>query len=321
MFSSARIRLTIWYLGILAVIIGLLSFVLYRILVNLHRAELRAISPATRGPIARLFAEHQPTMALEIVVADAVLLLLAGVGAYLLAGRTLRPINLALVRQQQFAAAASHELRTPLTALQGTIEVALLRRREPEEYERVLRDSLTDLTLMSLLIKDLLTMARAQHDADAMAVMELDLCTLAHQVAATLQPQAEAKQQSLHVDLAGPLPVLGDSLKLRQVLLNLLDNAVHYTPPGGTVRLTGTHSHNQVQVEVRDTGEGIDVAHIRHVFEPFYQVDPDRGDSHGRVGMGLAIADWIVKAHGGTLSVKSQPGIGSVFTLTLPLAR
>jgi signal transduction histidine kinase len=321
MFNSARARLTLWYLAILSVIVGLLSFVLYRILVNLHRAELHAISPSTRGPVARLFAQHQPTMALQILGVDAVLLVLAGLGAYVLAGRTLRPIKEAVTRQQQFAAAASHELRTPLTALQGTIEVALLKRRAPEEYEQILRESLTDLTRMAALVKDLLALARAQHDADTVTLAPGDLGVLAQEAVAVLRPLAAHKQQRLEVDLRGSLPVLGDSLKLRQVCINLLDNAIRYTPAGGTVSVRGTRASGQALVEVRDTGEGIDLAHIAHVFEPFYQVDPDRGASDGHVGLGLTIAAWIVKAHGGHLTVKSRPGIGSVFTLSLPLAR
>ncbi len=321
MFRSARVRLTLWYLAILAVIVGLLSFVLYRILVNLHQAEIHAISPLTRGPVARLFAQHQPTLAFQILGVDAVVLVLAGLGAYLLAGRTLRPINEAMARQLQFAAAASHELRTPLTALQGTIEVALLRRRDPHEYEQILQASLADIQRMGTLVRELLALARAQHDADTVAKAPLDLAVLAADAVADVRRQAEEKQQHLELHLGQALPVLGDSLKLRQVMSNLLDNAVHYTPVGGTVSVTGSQAGGLVLFEVRDTGEGIDPAHLAHLFEPFYQVDPDRDASAGHAGMGLAIAAWIVKAHGGHLAVKSRPGVGSAFTLTLPLAR
>jgi two-component system, OmpR family, sensor histidine kinase CiaH len=321
MFSAARLRLTLWYLLILTVIVGLLSFVLYRILVNLHQAELHAISPSTRGPVARLFAHHQPTLALQVLGVDAVVLVLAGVGAYVLAGRTLRPINQAMARQLQFAAAASHELRTPLTSIQGTIEVALLKRRKPREYEQILQESLDDISRMSILVKDLLVLARAQHDVDTIALAPLDLRILAQDAVATLRPRAEERQLQVEVDLDDSLPVLGDSIKLRQVLSNLLDNAVHYTPVGGTVTVIGTRANSQAWLEVRDTGEGIDAAHLAHVFEPFYQVDPDRGGNDSHVGMGLAFAAWIVKAHGGHLEVKSRLGVGSAFTLTLPLAK
>lgn len=133
MFSVARPRLTLWYLAILAAIVGLLSLVLYRILVSLQQAEPRSLEPTVRHGVAGFFARDERSMVQQIVALDAGVLILAVLGAYVLAGRTLRPIEQAMERQQRFATAASHELRTPLTVLQGSMEVVLLNRHTPEE--------------------------------------------------------------------------------------------------------------------------------------------------------------------------------------------
>jgi signal transduction histidine kinase len=134
-----------------------------------------------------------------------------------------------------------------------------------------------------------------------------------------MRPLAERKGQTLEVALDGVLPTEGDRLKLRQALTNLLDNAVTYTPEGGTIRLTVRHKRGRAVIAVCDTGPGIAAQHLPHLFEPFYRADAARGGSNGHVGLGLALADWIVRAHGGRLSVESRVGVGTVFTLSLPL--
>jgi signal transduction histidine kinase len=120
--------------------------------------------------------------------------------------------------------------------------------------------------------------------------------------------------------MGAELPVYGDRLKLRQVLANLLDNAVTYTPEGGAIRVVVHHERGHAAVEVRDTGPGIAAQHLPHLFEPFYRVDAARGDGAEHSGLGLALAHWIARAHGGQIHVASQPDVGSVFTLSLPLA-
>lgn len=111
----------------------------------------------------------------------------------------------------------------------------------------------------------------------------------------------------------------GDAVKLRQTLANLLDNAVTYTPEGGSIRLSGYRERDQAAVAVRDTGPGIEPRHLPRLFEPFYRVDTARGGGEDHAGLGLALAAWIARAHGGHLAVDSHVGAGSVFTLTLPL--
>jgi signal transduction histidine kinase len=119
--------------------------------------------------------------------------------------------------------------------------------------------------------------------------------------------------------LDGPLPTCGDPLKLRQALTNLLDNAITYAPEGGAICLSARAVRGHAVLAVRDTGPGIEAQHLPHLCEPFYRGDSARGGGCGHAGLGLALASWIVQAHGGHLAVESRLGVGTVFTLTLPL--
>jgi signal transduction histidine kinase len=222
-------------------------------------------------------------------------------------------------RQERFAAAASHELRTPLTVLQGTLELALLRDRTPTEHKEILSRAATEVVRMGTLIDDLLALARVQSDREILAREPLDLRAVAREAAKGVKPLAARKGQTLEVELDGPLPTCGDQLKLCQALTNLLDNAISYTPQGGAIRLSARAVRGRAVIAVRDTGPGIEAQHLPHLFEPFYRGDPARGGGSGHAGLGLALAAWIVQAHGGHLEAESRIGVGTVFTLTLPL--
>jgi signal transduction histidine kinase len=319
MFSAARLRLTLWYLAVLATIVVLLSLVLYDVLLRLQQAEALALGRVLRHGVAQLFARDEHALAWQIAAIDLGMLILAALGAYVLAGRTLRPIQEAMERQERFAVAASHELRTPLTVLQGTLEVALLRDRTPAEYQEILRKAATEAARMGTLVGDLLALARIQSDRELLARAPLDLHVVAREAAEGVEPLAARKGQTLEVELDGPLPTCGDQLKLRQALTNLLDNAITYTPEGGAIRLSARAARGRAVIAVRDTGPGIEAQHLPHLFEPFYRVDSARGDGSGHTGLGLALAAWIVQAHGGHVEVESRIGVGTVFTLTLPL--
>ncbi len=328
MFDRARLRLTLWYMAILAVIVLLLSLALYdilaSILTSIQQAEATDVPPAFRRGVARFIAlvvGNRRTLALELVAIDLGVLILSALGAYVLSGRTLRPIQESMERQRRFAAAASHELRTPLTVLQGALEVALLRERTPDEYKKILQGAATEAERMGLLISDLLAVARAESDAETLMLEPLDLREVAWAAVEGARPLAARKGQALDVDLDTALPARGDKVKLRQALANLLDNAVAYTPEGGSIRLTGRRERGQAALSVRDTGPGVAPRHLPHLFEPFYRADPARGGGTGHVGLGLALAAWIAQAHGGYLSVESREGAGSTFTLSLSLRR
>lgn len=319
MFDTVRLRLTGSYLAVLATIMLLLSAALYDILLRLQQSEARALVPVARHGVAALFARNEHTLALEIGAIDCGILILAALGAYVLAGRTLRPIQEAMERQERFAIAASHELRTPLTVVQGALEVALLHDRSPAEYQQVLRKTADEAARMGLLVRDLLTLARVRDDQAILSRELLDLGDMVNEVATEMRVLAERKRQRLEVAVTEPLPAAIDRLKLRQALTNVLDNAIAYTPEGGSIQLTAHRAHHRAVIAVRDSGPGIAARHLPHLFEPFYRVDGARSGDGSHTGLGLALAAWIARAHGGHLAVESHPGAGSIFTLSVPL--
>ncbi len=205
--------------------------------------------------------------------------------------------------------------------LQGTLEVALLRRRTTAQYEEILRSASAEVARLSSLVVSLLAVARAERDADALELVALDLRDVALAAVEGVRPLAASKGQTFEISLSSPLPVSGDAPKLRQAVTNLLENAVQYTSEGSTVRMSGRHDHGKVVLEVRDNGPGIAPEHLPQVDQPFYRVDDARSGSGDHVGLGLALAAWIARAHRGRLTAESRMGAGSVFTITLPANR
>lgn len=220
-------------------------------------------------------------------------------------------------RQQQFTADASHELRTPLTIIRGEIDVALMQPRAVAAYQLTLAQVGDEIERLTHLVEDLLLLAR--HDRQQLVQREpLDLAELLPAVVEQMQPLAEAKGQTIRLELAPTLPTLGDSDKLIRLLFNLLDNAIKYTASSGHIIVQGKVVDGEVRVAIADNGSGIAAAHLPHLFERFYRADAARSRSAGGSGLGLAIADYIARAHNGCITVTSEPGSGSCFTLALP---
>jgi signal transduction histidine kinase len=225
--------------------------------------------------------------------------------------------------QTDFVANVSHELRTPLTAVKGTVET--LRDGavdDPEVRDLFLATVETETDRLIRLVNDLLVLSRADSAALNLRREPLDLAELAHATARKLAPQAEARNVSLMVE-AGPdlSPVLADADRIEQVLVNLLDNAIKYSRPGGgvTVRVTGG-VEGMVHVQVRDEGLGIPADELPRIGERFYRADRARSRAEGGSGLGLAIARALVEAHGGRLWLESEEGRGTVVTFTLFVA-
>jgi signal transduction histidine kinase len=217
--------------------------------------------------------------------------------------------------QQRLVADVSHELRTPLTTIQGNLD--LLRRgaaADPTMRGDALRAIGDETVRMRRMVNDLLLLAQA--DAGLKLRLEpVELDTLLLEV--YRQTQMLASGVMVRLGTEDQASVLGDEDRLRQLLLNLVDNAIKYTPAGGTVTLGLSRRGGWAQVTVGDTGMGIAAEDLSHIFERFYRADRSRGRSGGS-GLGLPIAGWIAEAHGGRIEVTSQMGVGSVFTLWLP---
>ena len=229
-------------------------------------------------------------------------------------------LNAAFQQQQRFIADASHELRTPIAVLRGETEVALEQERPTAEYKESLRQIKEEAERLSRIVENLFILARQPVDASAIVKLPVRLnevvadCVRAAQVLAT--------QKGLRLKVGRSFPEMeldGDDEMLKRMLLNLLDNAVKYTPRGGEVDVELARQNGNARIVVTDTGIGIPTEDQQRIFDRFYRVDKARSRALGGAGLGLSIARWIVEAHEGKLTVESTPGRGSAFTVELPL--
>jgi len=201
--------------------------------------------------------------------------------------------------------------------LRGELEVALRSRRPAEAYERVLASSLEEVERLVRLAEDLLLLSRATAGLEG-ARTSVDLEPVVMEVGQTGVRLAQDAGVTVHVKEATPVTVVGNAGALRRAVLNLVENAVKYTPAHGTVEISLTHDDAWAAIAVTDTGPGINAADAARIFEPFVRLDTARTRETGGTGLGLAIAQAIVFAHGGTIQLDSRPGAGSTFTIRVP---
>ncbi|HKE60208.1 MAG TPA: heavy metal sensor histidine kinase [Pyrinomonadaceae bacterium] len=230
-------------------------------------------------------------------------------------------LETSFTEQQRFIADASHELRTPLAVLRGETEVALEKTRSIEEYKESLFLIKDEAERLSRIVEDLFMLARQPIDAPVALVKEsVSLAEVVNDCVRAAQVLAVRKDLHLKTDTdCTDLTLSGDEELLKRMLLNLLDNAVKYTPSGGEISVGLARQNGSARIVVSDTGIGIPESAQQHVFDRFYRVDKARSRQLGGAGLGLSIVRWIVEAHGGKIGVNSIPGHGSTFSVELPL--
>lgn len=294
-------------------------------------------------------------------VSGLAMVILAGIGGLLLAGRALKPVDritrtardigasdlsrridvrgedelgrlastlngmierleAAFNRQRQFTGDASHELRTPLAIIQAESTLALSKERSGAEYRKALETVSQESDYMSSLIGKLLFLARGDSGKEPLNLEPVSLKPLMAGLSQDMEVMARDKGLQFDPGQSEDLTVKADHVKLRQLFLNLLENAVRYTPEGGAITASVARKGETAVVAVSDTGIGIAAKHLPHIFERFYRVDKARSRAKGGTGLGLAIAKHIAEVHGAKIEVESEPGKGSTFRVTLPLA-
>jgi heavy metal sensor kinase len=221
---------------------------------------------------------------------------------------------------RQFTADASHDLRTPLTALRSVGEVGLREPRTADEYREIVGSMLEETDRLTRLIDSLLAMSRADAGHVKLERETLDLGALAREAATYLGVLAEEKGQQLLVEGEAFVPVVADRLVLRQALVNLIDNAIKYSPANAPIRIQVSARDAHGVIAVCDEGPGIPVEHRERVFDRFHRVDRARARASGGSGLGLAIARWAVEANGGRIELETEEGHGCQFRIVLPLA-
>ena len=223
--------------------------------------------------------------------------------------------------QREFVANVSHELKTPLTSVQGFAQAILDgTANTPEAQKQAAQVIYDESSRMHRMVLDLLDLARLDAGTIDLQRSPVDLSTLLNSIAEKFAPQARVANVNIHVE-ATTLPVIiGDGDRLAQVFTNLIDNALKFTSAGGQINVRAIQTDDGVQVEVADNGTGIPAEALPKIFDRFYQADLSRsGGKHHGAGLGLAIVKEIIGAHGGKISVRSEPGAGSTFSITLPL--
>jgi heavy metal sensor kinase len=233
---------------------------------------------------------------------------------------TLANLEDAVGEMKQFSSALAHELRTPLAALRGEIELALLGAPTDAQWRASAASQIEEIDKLTRMLNQLLTLARAESGEITLARSAVDVGALAETVTEQLEPVAQANDVTLHCTIRQPVTVTGDGSWLERLLLNLLDNAMKYTPPGGDIRVSVSRDQSHARVDVQDTGVGIPPDALPHIFERFYRVDPSRSSWVEGAGLGLSLVKWIVDRHHGRIEVRSEPGNGSTFTVWLPAA-
>jgi heavy metal sensor kinase len=228
-------------------------------------------------------------------------------------------LDQAFERQRRFTSDASHELRTPLSMLVSRAGMALERQRSVAEYEDVLRAVRDEGLHMGRIVNDLLMLARAD-GGDALVLTErLDVAELVRSVAEAMGPIADARQIRLSAATEDDVEVAGDQTRLTQLLVNLVDNAVAHTLPGGSVELRASRDSDHAILQVIDTGTGIAAEDLPQVFQRFFRAQGDRRKETGGAGLGLALCRSIAQAHAGEIKLESAPGEGTRVTIRLPL--
>jgi heavy metal sensor kinase len=232
--------------------------------------------------------------------------------------RTLDRLENSFIRTRRFSSDVSHELRTPLTILRGETELGLRWSGDPDEFKKILGSNLEEINRMSEIIGYLLDLSRAEEDSLSLHLQRLDLKELLQDLVQQTWLLAEEKGIKFIFTASDHVYVSADGNRLRQIFLNLLDNAFKFIPAGGEIRLILAHEPPWAKVSVIDSGPGIPENDQPYIFDRFYRVDKARNREDGGSGLGLSLVKSLSEAHGGRVELQSSLGVGSVFTVYLP---
>ena len=223
--------------------------------------------------------------------------------------------------QKRFTSAVSHEVRSPLTSLRGNIEVALRKKRTPEEYEDLLNTNLSDIIRLSRITDNLLFFTKADNNILELRKQWFEVSHLLQNIVERLKYRASAAGITIFESYQDGIEMLGDHDLLEQAFSNIVENAINYTPSGGKISVASKKAGDKIFISISDTGIGIPEDEIPHLFERFYRVNKERSRKSGGTGLGLSITEWVLTAHDGKIEVKSTVGRGSEFMTLFPVAK
>ena len=332
MFTKARLRLTFLYSLLFLILFWLFSFGIYfwmdlsfgesyigevqkqQVQTGQYTGEFDD-SQSVLTTIAGDVALNRLKMVLFMV--NGIFIFVIPLISWLLAKKSLDPIQNAHKKQNQFVADVSHELRTPISIMIAEIDVALKKVRPAEEYKNILKSNKEELDRLSSLVKNLLFLARDGINQQGRNMENIDLTDLLSTIIVQFKPIYQKKQLKIQFHPAEDSAIVnGNASDLRQLFSNLIDNAIKYTHKG-KIEIDLSHTKKFVKVSISDTGIGISLENQKGVFDRFYRVEMSRSEIKG-YGLGLSICKTIVERHHGTILVNSNVNLGSTFTVTLP---
>jgi two-component system sensor histidine kinase CiaH len=330
-FEPARTRLALTYLSIIMVLSLGFSYAFYqqslseaRFGFSRQESQLRDYlyftTPEGVEHIRNTqLAAFRVNLLKRLTALNLGMLAVGGALSYILAKRSLRPLEDTIAAQSRFTSDAAHELRTPLTAMKTEIEVAVRDKslKMPEAKE-ILRSNLEEVNKLETLTAALLRLARSSQQIDETHWQTYKLHDILQEAVKRVQAKATAKKINLQLK-PSQLTVHGDSDQLVELFVILLDNAIKYSPNKSKVILSTTQKDGTVKIKVQDEGIGINQLDLPHIFERFYRADQSRTHSSANgYGLGLSLAETIAQAHHGKITVNSTPGMGSIFSVQLP---
>ena len=337
MFRSARLKLTAWYLLIILLVSISFSVVIYQVLSGevdrlaraqrfrlereVYNGSLDVVPPPNDFPLLDddLVIDAKKHLLYILISIDGSIAVIAGGLGFILAGRTLEPIQEMVEEQNRFISDSSHELRTPLTSLKSAFEVNLRDKKLTIKDARILIvESIDEVNKLQSLSDQLLQLAQYQRPQNFPKLANISLQDCLEKTIKKITPIAQKKNITIEnnaTDISFP----ADSSQLSEVFTIFLDNAIKYSPSGSVISVNSSHPDNSVVISFTDHGLGISPKDTPHIFDRFYRADSARSktDASG-YGLGLSIAKRIVDLHHGTITVKSQPGEGSTFIIRLP---
>mgnify|MGYP001583433863 FL=1 len=342
MFKKARVKLTLWYLVIIMLISLSFSFVIFSVSTHevdrfsraqrlrierrlngetifLPEERFRNFPPPAINLDRELLEETGRRLGLVLLIINGGIFILAGGLAYFLAGRTLKPIREMVDEQNRFVTDASHEFRTPLTAIKTSLEVGLRDKNLTiKEARTLIRESIDEVNKLQSLSDRLLQLAQYQTQSPPFAFEQVSISAIVDPALRQIEPLARLKKITI-INKTDDLKITGHPESLSDLLVILLDNAVKYSSAEKTVEISAKKTEKTVQIKVIDQGMGIEDKDMPKLFNRFYRADTTRTKTdRSGYGLGLAIAKRIVENHFGKITVESQPGKGSIFTVSLP---
>jgi signal transduction histidine kinase len=353
-FTSARLRITLLYFLVGALILGIAGTLTYNHTIDILNLYTERLSSVITDSLSKNSESVEPQNISQIVegaleqrqqnsedisatLKDEIrrmiystslwMILAILISAYVLAGITLKPIERALENKKRFIANASHELRTPLSIMKTSSESTLLDEKnvDREELISTLKSNIEEVNRMSNILQFLFAFSSFEHRTKVLAMSPIDISEITQKCIQTLQTAIQKKKINIEVWNDQGALVRGNAIALEEVLLNLLKNAIRYTPEQGHIRIVLEKKlYGIVTIVVRDSGIGIPPEEIRHVFEPFYKGnnagDSSKKNSKSHAGLGLAIVKEIITTHRGTISIQSKLGEGTSVEIRLPSA-